>query len=251
MFIHSIDPVLFSIGPIEVRYYGLVYAIGFVLLLLAFLKASKSRKVKNLTEDGAYDLTLYIIIGSIFMARLVFELVYNSQEFFQKPWTFFYLWQGGMSFHGGIIGASLAALYYTRKKKISFYEIGDISVIPLALMLGFGRIANFINGELVGTMTNVPWCVVFSDGACRHPSQLYEAGKNFFIFGVLSYMRTFKQLRKGTLFWSFIGMYGLLRFLVSFYREAEYYFFGIGIGQWLSLAMVPIAAFMIFRIYRK
>jgi len=133
--------------------------------------------VSVLNEEAAYDLTLYIMIGSVILARAAFELVYNYKDFFQNPISFFYFWQGGMSFHGGVIGGALAGLYYCRKKKIDFYDIGDIVALPLALMLGFGRIANFLNGELVGTVTNVPWCVDFGDGLCRHPSQLYEAAK--------------------------------------------------------------------------
>jgi len=252
MFIHNIDPVFLRFFGLEIRYYGLVYAIGFLILLYTLIGVSKNKTINGFTHDSAYDVTIYIIIGSILTARLFFELIYNLNSFFSNPLQFFYFWNGGMSFHGGVIGGTLGTLYYCRKKKIAFYDIADIVVIPFALMLGFGRIANFINGELPGKITNVWWAVKFPgyDGY-RHPSQLYEAAKNFFIFGILMWMRTFKNLKKGTLFWSFIGLYGLLRFLVTFYREAEYYFFGIGIGQWLSLLMVPIAAYMIYRIYRE
>ncbi|MBR9690186.1 prolipoprotein diacylglyceryl transferase [Candidatus Woesearchaeota archaeon] len=250
MFIHNLNPVILSLGPLQIRYYGLVFAFGFLLAHLVLLKAAEKKKIKNFDKEAAYDLTLYVILGTILGARLIFELVYNLPEFLSNPLHFFLLWKGGLSFHGGIIGASLAAYYFLKKRRIQFYPVADVLVIPLALMLGFGRIANFLNGELWGTVTSVSWAVKFplAEGF-RHPSQLYEAAKNFFIFGVLLYVKDLK-LKKGTLFWSFVGLYGALRFLVTFYREAEYYFFGIGIGQWLSLLMVPIAGFMLYKIHK-
>lgn len=252
MFTYNLDPVFLTLGPLEIRYYGLVYAIGFLILLYILKNLALKKEIKGFNEDSAYDLTLYIILGSILLARLFFELIYNLKDFVSNPLQFFYFWNGGMSFHGGIIGGVIATIYFTKKYKINFYDIADLVIIPFALMLGFGRIANFINGEIPGKITNVWWAVKFPGyEGYRHPSQLYEAVKNFFIFGILMWMRTFKNLKKGTIFWSFIGFYGLLRFLVTFYREAEYYFFGIGIGQWLSLLMVPIAVFMLFRIYKK
>lgn len=252
MFTLTINPVLFHIGPLQVRYYGLVYALGFLLAMLILLNVAKRKELKGFDEEKAYDLTLILILSSILGARLFFELIYNFQSFVTSPLQFFYFWEGGMSIHGGLLFGISGILYFCKKNKIHFYDIADILVIPLSLMLFFGRIANFINGELYGKITNVWWAVKFQgvDGY-RHPSQLYEAVKNLFIFGILAWMKNFKHLKKGTLFWSFIGLYGLLRFLVTFYREAEYYFFGIGIGQWLSLSMVPLAGIMLYWIYKK
>ena len=252
MFINNLDPVLLNIGPLQVRYYGLVYAFGFLLAMVVLLDIAKKRELKHFDEEKAYDLTLILILSSIFGARLFFELIYNLKSFIQAPWQFFYLWEGGMSIHGGLLFGILGILYFCKRNKIHFYDIADILVAPLALMLFFGRIANFINGELYGKITNVPWAVKFRNvEGYRHPSQLYEAAKNMLIFWTLIWIKSFKNIKRGTLFWSFIGLYGLLRFIVTFYREAEYYFFGIGIGQWLSLLMVPIAIVMLIRIYRK
>lgn len=250
MYVHNIDPVLLNLGPVQIRYYGLVYVIGFLLALFVLIKAAEKKQIKRLNKELAYDYIFWLMISSIVGGRLFFELIYNFMSFMKNPLQFFYIWQGGMSFHGGVIGAIIATYYFTRKYKIRFYDIADTLVLPFSFILIFGRIANFINGELWGTITNVPWCVDFGDKLCRHPSQLYEAAKNVVIFSILSYMKNLK-LRKGTLFWSFIGMYGLFRFLVTFTRVAEYYFLGIGIGQWLSLLMVPVAGYMLYRIYRK
>ena len=249
MFTLNIDPVLFHIGPLQVRYYGLVYAIGFLLAMLILINLAKRKELNGFDEEKAYDLTLILILSSIFGARLFFEVIYNFSNFISRPVQFFYFWEGGMSIHGGLLFGIIGVYYFTKKNKIHFYDIADILVIPLSLMLVFGRIANFINGELYGKITTVSWAVKFPGvEGYRHPSQLYEAAKNALIFGILAWMKNFKTLKKGTLFWSFIGLYGLFRFLVTFYREQEYYFLGIGIGQWLSLLMVPIAIFMIYKI---
>lgn len=252
MFIYTLDPVLVHIGPLEIRYYGLVYALGFLLAMLVLVNLSKKNEIKGFTEEKAYDLTLYLIIFSIIGARLFEELVYNFQSFIKYPLQILFVWEGGMSIHGGLIGGIGAVYYFCKKNKIHFYDIADALMAPLALMLFFGRIANFINGELYGKITNVPWAVKFPGAeGYRHPSQLYEAAKNFFIFWTIIWIKGFKHIKKGTLFWSFIGLYGILRFLVTFYRESEYYVYGLGIGQWLSLAMVPIASVMLFRLYKK
>lgn len=253
MFIHNLDPVLLEIGSLQIRYYGLVYAIGFLLALWLLLKASKKHQIKNLTEDASYDIILYFMLGVLIGARLFEGIFYDYRLFYPNPLEFFAVWHGGMSFHGGLIGGLLAIYLTTKKYKISFYKITDLLAPLLAVMLVFGRIANFINAELVGTITTVPWAVKFPGyEGYRHPSQLYEAAKNLFIFGVLVGMKKqFKHMKDGTLTWTFIGLYGLFRFIVNFWREQERYVFGIGVGQWLSLVLVPIAGYMIFRIYKK
>ncbi len=253
MFIHNLNPVLLDIGFVQIRYYGLVYAVGFLLTLWLLLRAAKNKRIKNLTEDASYDIMLYFMLGVIIGARLFEGLFYNYALFYPNPLEFFMVWHGGMSFHGGLLGGLLAIYLTTRKHKVGFYKITDLLAPLSALMLVFGRIANFINAELVGTITTVPWAVKFPGyEGYRHPSQLYEALKNLLIFGMLIGMkRSFKKMKEGTLTWAFIGLYGLLRFIVNFWREQEQYVFGIGTGQWLSLAMVPVAVFMLWKIYRK
>ena len=214
MFVHNINPELISIGSFSIRYYGLVYVIGFLITLFIFLKIAEKKKIKNLDKNRAADLILYMTLGGVIGARL-FHILLFFRNYLANPLDILKFWQGGMAFIGGLIGAVLVIRYYCKNNNINFYEVADILVIPFALFLGFGRIANFINSEFIGKITNVPWCVQFKNYlGCRHPSQIYEALKNFFIFGVLFFMNKRKH-KKGKIFWSFITLYGLLRFITK------------------------------------
>jgi phosphatidylglycerol:prolipoprotein diacylglycerol transferase len=151
-----------------------------------------------------------------------------------------------MSFHGGLMGIALAVWLFARRNSMRFYQLADLLVIPAAIALFFGRVANFVNGELIGTPSSLPFCIQYEYvQGCRHPSQLYEAFKNLVIFGVLLAVRQRKKLKEGTLFWLFVLLYGSLRFLVTFLRD-DPRFLGVSMGQYLSLAMV-IAALFYFR----
>ena len=185
MFYHNINPVLVSLGPFDIRYYGLVYAVGFLVSYFLLRWIAKKGKINNLTSDRADILILYLILGAVIGARVLLFVFYYPATFITNPLEVLMIWNGGMSFHGGLIGAAGAGLLFCRKYKVSFYQLGDFLVLPLAFFLFIGRIANYINGELVGTMTSAPWCVVFRGyEGCRHPSQLYEALKNLAIFFV-------------------------------------------------------------------
>jgi len=177
--------------------------------------------------------------------------VYNPGYYFSHISEIIAVWQGGLSIHGGLVGAILVTYYWCKKHKVRFYHIADLLVVPLSLVLVFGRITNFVNGELWGKITNVSWCVEFprADG-CRHPSQLYEAGYSLMLFFILLAAQTRKRLREGTLFWTFLGLYGLFRFLVTFYREpdpTDPVLLGLAIGQWLSLAMVGVTVWWLMQ----
>ena len=160
-----------------------------------------------------------------------------------------------MSFHGGLIGAIIACLIFAKYYKISFLYLGDITVIPLSLGLFLGRIGNFINGELYGSVTNVSWCFDFGDGQCRHPSQLYESVKNLVNAGILFWLSRKKELKEGTLFWSFWVLYGFMRFFIEFVREPDSQigrFFGwLSMGQILSGAMFLIGIGALLWLYRR
>jgi phosphatidylglycerol---prolipoprotein diacylglyceryl transferase len=253
MFIHNIDPVLFSVGSLEIRYYGLIYALGFVVAYF-MINYLATRREMGLTTDDVADFLVYLIIGNLVGARLFYVIFYNFKFFLTSPLSIFAIWQGGLSFHSGLVGASIASLYFCRKKKISFYSMADIVVVPLAFGLMFGRIANFINGELVGRVTNVPWCFKF-DGyeGCRHPSQLYASAKDFVIFSTLWFLKD-KKWKEGTFFWLFVLMYGLLRFIVGFYRAPDpqvgFVLLGLTMGQLLNISMVVIGSVMLKKVIK-
>jgi phosphatidylglycerol:prolipoprotein diacylglycerol transferase len=254
MFYNNINPVLLHLGPFEIRYYGLVYAIGFLAVYFLFRWLAKKGEIKNFTPEKADIMTLYLIIGTIVGARLLLFVFYYPKTLITNPLEIFMIWHGGMSFHGGVIGAVVASLIFCKKHKVSFYKLADFTVLPLSLFLIFGRIANFINGELVGTKTSVPWCVVFKDyDGCRHPSQLYEAAKNLVIFISLSILYFSKDIKKkfkdGIIFWLFVMMYGVLRFIITFWRDDPRYF-GLSMGQYLCIAMVIVSVYFLFRIQK-
>ena len=245
MFVHNINPELISIGPLSIRYYGIVYVIGFLITLFIFLKIAEKKKIKNLSKDKAIDLILYMMLGGVIGARL-FHVALFFKDYLSNPLDIFKFWQGGMAFIGGLAGGILVIIYYCKKHKINFYEVADIIVIPFALFLGFGRIANFINGEFIGKITDVPWCVQFKNYlGCRHPSQIYEALKNFFIFGVLFFISK-RKYKTGIIFWSFITLYGLLRFITNFWRFGTRYF-GLSLGQYLGLIMFILGTIVLIK----
>ena len=180
MFYHNINPTILEIGGFEIRYYGLIFVLGFLIGYFILVYLAKERKL-GLSKDDIADLLLYLIIGIVAGGRLFYILFYNLKFYLLNPLEMFALWQGGLSFHGGLVGAAIAVLFFSKKKKVSFYELTDIIIVPAALGLAFGRIGNFLNGELYGRITNVPWAVKFKDAeGFRHPSQLYESLKNFF-----------------------------------------------------------------------
>ena len=252
MFYNNINPTLLSIGPFEIRYYGIIYLTGFIIAYFMIYYLANKRELK-LSKDDVADLIFYLIVGTIIGARLFYIVFYNMAYYISKPLEIFALWHGGLSFHGGLVGAVIAGYLFCRKKKIGFYELADIAVIPLAFGLFLGRIGNFINGELVGRITNAPWCVKFRDyEGCRHPSQLYESLKNLVIFFILWFIKD-KKLKKGIMFWSFILMYSGLRFFIEFVREPDPqigFIFGLTMGQWLNIAMFVVGAYFIFKINR-
>ena len=225
MYLHNLNPTILNLGPLEIRWYGLVYVLGF---LLAAYWLHKHKEKINLAKDQAWDLLFYIILGLLIGAR-VFMIFWQPEIYLLKPWNLIKIWEGGMSFHGGFAGAILGAYYYCRKKNLNFLTIADLISIPAIFALALGRIANFINGELVGRITSVPWAVKFSDyEGFRHPVQLYNSLANLSIFGLLWFLKD-KNYKKGTLFWTFLVWYSSLRFLMGFFKEADQYGFLLGI----------------------
>ncbi len=229
------DPIAFQIGSIAIRWYGIFYVLGFL-----FAYWVSPLLARNISKEDMQEFFLYLIPFSIIGARLLYVFLnwsYYSENLFQ----ILFIWNGGMAFYGGLIGAVLAAFYFCRKKKIHFYDLADVLVIPLAIGLALGRLGNFINGELYGKITSLPWGVSFEgvDGL-RHPSQIYESLKNLFIFFVVFRVYKLKKFKKGFVFWLFIFMYSFLRFFVEFVKDVDVYS-GLTYGQWISLPLVIIS----------
>ncbi len=246
MFVHNIDPTIANFGFFELRWYGVIYAISFIIGYFMVKHLVKQKGIR-LSEDDISDLLLYQIIGIVVGSRLG-SVLSNLPYYAHNPLEIFAVWHGGMAFHGGLIGALIAGYFFARKKKVDILELADIVVIPVTLGLALGRIGNFINGEFYGTVTSLPWGVTFQNvEGVRHPVQLYESAKNIFIFSILWFLKD-KNLKKGTLFWTFILLYGLLRFIIEFYKDLPLFMFNLTWGQVWCVPMVVVGAVMLFRL---
>ncbi len=258
-FTNTLDPVLFSLGPIVIRWYSLVYIAAFLSAYYLLQHWARRGRLPRLTPELVEEYVVLLVIATIVGARLFHVLLYNPRFYLANPLESLMIWRGGLSFHGGLAGAFLASWWFCKRRGVSFYEIADLLVIPASLALFFGRIANFVNNELVGTVTSVPWCVTFRGfEGCRHPSQLYEAAKNLLVFVVLAGLSARESLRerlpKGFLFWLFFILYGAGRFLTDFWRApepGEWTPLNILTGQWLSLLMVLIGALVLLVSWRR
>ncbi len=245
----SIDPVLIKIGPLQVRWYGLMYLLGF---LGAYLLIARQPKARSIGLVGAHlqDLIFHLAIGLIVGARLGYVLFYqfsNLAEYFRNPLEILAIWHGGMSFHGGLLGALLAGYLFCHRKKSPFWAVADCVIVTAPVGLGLGRLGNFINGELFGRPSSVPWAMVFPEGGPlpRHPSQLYEAGlEGLVLFLILWKLKDF-DLKPGGMVCAFLAFYGVFRFVVEFFREPDPHL-GLllgfmSMGQILCLSMVGAA----------
>lgn len=248
MWIHNLNPTILHFGPLQIRWYGLVYVLGF-LLALYWLNFLRKKNLLMLTKEDVWDLVFYLMLGVLIGAR-VFMIFWQPEEFLLKPWNLLKIWQGGMSFHGGLAGSIIAVWLFCKRKKIHFWNIADALSLPAIFALAFGRIANFINGELIGKIWEGRWCVVFPqyDDACRHPSTLYAAGYRFLIFGWLLLLTLKNEFKPGFLFWNFVLLEGVGRFLVDFYRQ-DILYLGLSLGQWFSVIMVAAALWVLIKKY--
>lgn len=260
MFINTINPVLIHLGSFQVRYYGLFIVLA-IILGYFFVKHMVKKRHIEFTTDEVLDLTLWVVAGILIGSRLFYIVIYNLPYYLANPLAMIAVWEGGLSFHGGLFGAALGGYLYCRFKKKNFWQMADLVVIPIAFGLFLGRIANFMNSELIGRVTNVPWAVNFNNEKdalgnliYRHPSQLYEAAKNLFIFGTLWIMKD-KNLRNGTIFCTFIVMYSSLRFFIEFFRQPDpqvgFLMLGLTMGQILNIIMFFVGAGLLAYVYRK
>lgn len=249
MYIHNIDPVIFSIGPLSARWYGLVYVLTF---LFSYYFVKRHIKEFGVTREQFDAFALECILGIILGARLFAVFVWNPAYYFANPLKIFAVWEGGMALHGGLIGIALVGWRFCKKYNVDPARMADLIAIPAMVGLMFGRIANFINGEIVGTVTNVPWCVVFPqyDQLCRHPVQLYAAIGRAFLVAYLFILYKTKFVKKGFIFWSAMFLMGVGRFVIDFLREDPRWF-GLSMGQYLSIVLAVVSAIVLYVYYYK
>ncbi len=260
----DINPVAISIGPFPIRWYALAYIVSFILIYFLFLPTAQRLALgKKYTKEELKvileDIFVYSVLGVIIGGRLGWALFY-SNIFSTNPLFVFKVWQGGMSFHGGLFGVILACLIYSFKKQKPFLQIMDVLATLAPIGLFFGRIANFVNGELWGRPSDVPWAMIFkhADALPRHPSQLYEAALEglllFIIIQLASRLNWFKA-SAGRLSALFLLGYGCARFSVEYFRQPdpglENVLFGLTMGQSLTLAMFAMAFILLAYSLRK
>lgn len=245
------DPIALRIGPLAVHWYGLMYLVGFASAYLLGRWRITRGHTTFLTVRDLEDLTFYTVLGVVLGGRLGYVLFYKPAHYLAHPLEVFYLWEGGMSFHGGLLGVILVMLLFARKKGVSFFKLSDFVAPLIPLSLAAGRLGNFINGELWGRPTDVPWGMVFpqsGDGLARHPSQLYELGLEGIVLFVILWTFSARPRATGQISALFLIAYGLFRFLVEFTREPDNFLGllagGMSMGQWLSLPMVLGGALM-------
>jgi phosphatidylglycerol---prolipoprotein diacylglyceryl transferase len=250
-----IDPVIVSFGPFAIRWYALAYIAGLVIGW-RYCLALAQRPPQVARPQDIDDFLVWATLGVVLGGRIGYVLFYNFDRYLADPIEALKLWHGGMSFHGGMLGVCLAIVLFCRQRKIPLLAFGDIIACAVPIGLFFGRIANFINAELWGRPTDVPWAMVFPtdpEHLPRHPSQLYEAAlEGVVLFLVLWLLqRAGARQRPGLLGGAFLAGYGLSRITVEFFRQPDpqlgYLFFGITMGQLLSLPLVLVGLWLMLR----
>ena len=258
----GLDPVALDLGFFQLRWYSLAYLAGIFIGYWYMLKLIKQPGAP-MARRHADDLVFYAALGIILGGRVGYVLFYNLSYYLQNPLDILKLWDGGMSFHGGMIGTVLGIIYLSRKEKLNWLRVHDYVACCVPFGLFFGRLANFVNHELWGAPTNITWAVRFPEliggmtvlGPPRHPSQIYEAIlEGLLLFAILAWMfwKTQSRYEPGKLVGAFTFFYGLFRFLVEFVREPDAQLVGFAqstglhMGQWLSLPMILLGAWLMW-----
>jgi phosphatidylglycerol---prolipoprotein diacylglyceryl transferase len=251
----DIDPVAFTLGPVQIRWYGISYVVG-ILLAWMYARYLVKRYSHGILRKDLDDFVIWATIGVVAGGRLGEVLFYQPAEFMTHPWEILYLWEPGMSFHGGLIGVAVATVWFCAKRNIPFLSLADIVACGAPIGLFFGRLANFVNAELYGRVTDVSWGMVFPNGGPlpRHPSQLYEAFLEgivlFFGLMVIEHVTKIRRTNPGFLFGLFLIGYGLARIIVENFREPDeglgFFFWGTTMGQWLSVPVLLAGVLVMF-----
>ena len=251
MFINNFDPVAFQILSFEIRWYSLAYILGIIIGWILCKKIF----IKNLDINQKFDdYITYLIIGIIIGGRLGYVLFYNFNYYINNILDIFKIWQGGMSFHGGLLGIIIASIFFAKKNNQDLFVYTDLVSLVAPIGIFFGRLANFINSELYGKVTEVPWAVTFVqvDNLSRHPSQLYEAiFEGIILFILLLYFRSKNFLAKpGLISGLFLIFYSVFRFCIEFFRVPDeqigYLIFNLSMGQIISLVFIMIGTIVFY-----
>lgn len=250
------NPILIDLGPVRVSWYGLMYILGFLISYI-LVRHQMKKKDFGISKIEVENLYFYLIIGLVIGARLGYVIFYDLKMYLSNPFEIIAIWHGGMSFHGGLIGVLVVGILFSWKNKKSFWKISDLIIVTVPIGLGLGRIGNFINGELYGRVTDVPWGMIFPKGGelPRHPSQLYECAlEGVTLFFILWFLKD-KKLPSGVLLSIFLSLYGFFRFFVEFFREPDAHLgFIIGpftMGQVLSSFMIIGGIFLFIYLNKK
>ncbi len=254
-----IDPVALELGPVVIRWYALAYIVGLVGGW-QYIKYLSSRFPGDISHDDVDDFLFWATIGVVLGGRIGYVLFYNFDYFSSNPMAILQVWKGGMSFHGGFLGVVVSAILFCRKRNLPLLTFGDLLACGAPIGLFFGRIANFVNAELYGRVTDVSWGVIFPNGGPepRHPSQLYEAVMEglilFILFFILSKSEKMRS-RSGLFIGLFIAGYGIARSIVELFRQPDAHIGflsgGSTMGQWLSVPMILIGVAFVVLSFRK
>ena len=253
----ELDPVAFRLGPLQVHWYGLAYLAGFVGAVLILRWLSRRWEI-GVTDDDLLTILLAAVIGVMVGARLGYVLVYGGAEYLRDPLQILAVREGGMSFHGGLVGILIAGFVVARRLKMPFLTLCDMGAIGAPIGFGLGRVTNFINAELWGRQTDVPWAVVFpgAGDSGRHPSQLYEAAlEGAVLLAIMIVLaRRLPPRPRGELLGWLLALYGFFRIVAEFFREPDahigFLLGGVTTGQLLSVPMVAAGAWLIWRARR-
>ncbi len=248
----NFDPIAISIGPLSVHWYGLTYLAGFATAAaLGWYRATRSQRAGgDWRADEVIDLVFYLAVGAVLGGRLGYAVFYNPMFYLANPLAVLAIWDGGMAFHGGLLGALAATLLYARKTRRHFLDVGDF-LVPLGIPgLGFGRLGNFINQELWGRVSQVPWAVWFpaAPGAPRHPSQLYEFALEGVLLFAIVWIYSARRRARGRVCGVFLCGYGVARCWVEFFREPDAHL-GPVAWDWLTMGQVLSAPMIIIGLY--
>lgn len=252
----EIDPVLVRIGPLAIRWYGLAYVAAFIAAGLVLRHLNRRWRL-GLSEDDELEVLLAAVLGVILGARLGYVLFYNLPAYLRDPLSVFAIWDGGMSFHGGLIGISIAGVIESRRLKLPLLTLLDVGAVAAPVGFLLGRLANFVNGELWGRASEVPWAMVFPldpAGLPRHPSQLYEAALEGLVLFAVMWWLSRRPRPRGTEIGTLLLLYGLFRTFVEFFREPDvqigFLAGGVTMGQLLSLPMILGGAALLLWLHR-